>query len=532
MSPLTLDDSRSMLMKFPILTLMPTNKRLRIYLLILAVIKIIIPYLLQNNTYEPHRDEFLYLAEGHHLAWGFMEVPPMLSIFAWLTHCFGDSMFWLKLWPSLFGAATFILGGEIIISLGGRLFALILMFLPFIFGGYLRVFFLFQPNAPEIFFWTLILFAIVRFIQTKRNTWLYVLGVAVGLGMMSKYSVAFFTASLLLALLCTKHRSIFANKHFWLASVVGLIIFLPNIIWQFQHHLPVVHHMKELQQTQLQYLSPTDFLKGQLLMNLPCVFIWIAGLWFTAASKTYRFVALTYAFVLIILLLSHGKDYYLLGAYPALFAFGAYYLEKITSVKIKFLRVAFIIFVVSLGIFTVPVALPVFEPARLAVLYEKMNIKKTGALRWEDLRDHALPQDFADMLGWEEMAKKMSKAYEMLDSNERKRAILFCDNYGMAGAVTFYAKKYNIPYAYSDNASFLYWLPDNIHIDNLVLLTDDTNEMQHDFIKDFTSATIVDSIVTPMARERGDLVILLKGANEAFNQFFIGKIQKDKEAFK
>ena len=75
---------------------------------LLALIKFILPYLLQNSYYEPHRDEFLYLAQGHHLAWGFAEVPPMLSIFAWLTHLFGDGMFWIKFWPNMFGVLTFI----------------------------------------------------------------------------------------------------------------------------------------------------------------------------------------------------------------------------------------------------------------------------------------------------------------------------------------------------------------------------------------------------------------------------------------
>src|SRR5580765_4071498 len=115
-------------------------------LYVLALLRIIIPYFLQNPVYEPHRDEFLYLAEGQHLAFGFMEVPPMLSIFAWLTHLFGGGLFWVKLWPSLFGAAVFVVAGKIVQSLGGKKFALILLFLPFIFGVYLRLFFLFQPN--------------------------------------------------------------------------------------------------------------------------------------------------------------------------------------------------------------------------------------------------------------------------------------------------------------------------------------------------------------------------------------------------
>src|SRR6476660_7016090 len=139
-------------------------QKLNRLLYFLAVVKIIIPYLLQNHIYEPHRDEFLYLAEGHHLAWGFMEVPPMLSVFAGLTHVFGDGLFWIKLWPSLFGAAVFIVAG--------KSFALLLLFLPFIFGVYLRLFFLFQPNSPEVFFWTLMAYSIIRFIQTGRNKWL------------------------------------------------------------------------------------------------------------------------------------------------------------------------------------------------------------------------------------------------------------------------------------------------------------------------------------------------------------------------
>lgn len=126
----------------------------------LAFLKFIIPFFLQNNIYQPHRDEFLYLAEAHHMAWGYMEIPPLLSVFAWISNFFGSGIFWIKFWPSLFGAFTFLIAGKIIISLGGKTLALILGFLPFIFGAYLRVHFLFQPNFLEIFFWTLIAYNI------------------------------------------------------------------------------------------------------------------------------------------------------------------------------------------------------------------------------------------------------------------------------------------------------------------------------------------------------------------------------------
>ena len=87
-------------------------------LFLFACIKFVLPFILQDQYYQPQRDEFLYLAEAHHLAWGFMEIPPLLSVFAWISNLFGESVFWLKFWPSLFGALTYILVGKIILSFG------------------------------------------------------------------------------------------------------------------------------------------------------------------------------------------------------------------------------------------------------------------------------------------------------------------------------------------------------------------------------------------------------------------------------
>ncbi len=505
-----------------------SNERL---LLFLVVLKIIIPYLLQSGMYEPHRDEFLYLAEGNHLAAGFMEVPPLLSWFAWLTHRLGDGMFWIKLWPSLFGAATLYVMGRLVILLGGRSFALWLLFLSFIFSAYLRVFFLFQPNPPEIFFWTMMVFSVIRYVQMGKSGWLYVFGVSAGLGMLSKYSVLFYAVSILGGLLLTPHRKVFLNQHFWLACGVGLLIFLPNLLWQYGQHFPVMHHMQELQQTQLQYVKPTDFLKDQVMMFLPCFFIWLCGLYnvfISPADKQYRFVGRAYVFVILILLAGHGKSYYALGTYPVLLAFGSYHLEKFTTVKRKVLRYAFVVVILVPGLFFIPIGLPVASPERLAVFYKEWDIGKTGALRWEDLQNHPLPQDFSDMLGWDEMAIKVAKAYHSLTPEEQKNTLIFCNNYGMAGAVNFYGKKYNIPEAYSDNASFLYWLPQTKKISNLILVCTDSDEMQHPYVRNFKQAYFFDSVTNIYARERGDYIAVEKGANDSFIKFFTEKINKDK----
>jgi Dolichyl-phosphate-mannose-protein mannosyltransferase len=500
-------------------------------LFVLAGLKLVLPFFLQNPVYEPHRDEFLYLAEGSHMSFGFMEVPPLLSVFAWLTHLLGDGMFWIKFWPSLVGALNFILAGKIILSLGGKWFSLFLLFLCFFFGAYLRVHFLFQPNFLEIFFYTLIGYGLIRYKQTLGNKWLYVTGIGMGLGMLSKYSVAFYIFSILLALAFKSDWKIYRNKHLYYAGALGFLLFLPNGIWQYGHHFPVIFHMNELTRTQLQYVNPNDFLKEQIVMFLPCCFIWVTGLLFLAFAgegSPYRFLARAFVFVIAILLIFHGKGYYSLGLYPMMFAFGCYALEKATTGKLFFLRFLIPAVSIFLGIYMTMVLLPLLKPAPLAAYYEKKQMAKTGLLRWEDQQNHALPQDFADMLGWEEMARKMGGAYATLDSNEQKNTILFCDDYGMAGAVNFYRKKYHLPEPFSDNASFLYWIPDSLKFENLVLLTDDQQEMQHDFIKEFRSARLYDSVTTPFARERGDLVIVLKSSNDRFRQFFAEKLEKDK----
>jgi hypothetical protein len=443
-------------------------------------------------------------------------------------------MFWLKFFPSLFGAFTFLIVGKIIISFGGKALALFLGFLPFIFGAYLSAFFLFQPGFLDIFFWTMIAFSILRFIQTQKNSWLYVFGISAGLGMMSKYSIAFFIISILIGLLITRKRKIFLNKHLYFSALIAFLIFLPNLLWQYNYHFPVVVHMKELHQFQLQYVKPSGFLSDQILMNLAVVFIWIAGLYFLIFKEKgkYRVFAWAYLFVLLILLYFQGKGYYSLGVYPVLFAFGAIHLERFSTQHSKVWKYVFIIIPCALGIRILPIVFPLWKPARLTAYYEARHLEKFGLYKWEDLKLHTIPQDFADMQGWKEMTEKTAKAYNALSADEKKQTIIFADNYGQAGAINYYGKPYDLPTAYSDNASFLYWIPDSLHLDNVILITDDKEEMQHSFIKDFSSAVLSDSITNKYARENGSLILILKGANEKMNQMFREKIKQDKERFK
>jgi hypothetical protein len=517
---------------------MQRDKRL-LYLGVL--LKLVLPFLIQNGSYEPHRDEFLYLAEARHMAWGYMEIPPLLSLFAWLTNLFGGGLFWIKLWPSLFGALTFLVVGRMVLSLGGKWFALVLSFLPFIFGALLRMNYLFQPNFLDIFFWTLMAYGLVRYFLSGRQQsdkegspiWLYLAGLAMGLGMMSKYSMAFYATGLIGGILLTGQRRVLRNRHFWYAMGMGLLLFLPNLFWQWAHGFPVVYHMNELQQTQLQYVSPMAFLSEQLLFNLPVLFVWLSGLYavgFTLAGKPYRFIGWAFVIVMVLLVAGHGKGYYAAGVYPVLFGFGAVALEQWTAKGLVFLRYFMLAFTLFLGYTFVTIALPFLPPPRLAAYYaDNAVIRSTGSLRWEDQQSHPLPQDFADMLSWKEMTQKVAKAYATLNSVEKKRTLLFCDNYGQAGAVNYYGPQYHLPPVYSANASFLYWMPEDFYKYNILLLvTADKKEMQHPFVHEFASAEVMDSITNPFAREYGSLIIVFKGPSPVFRKDFREKIDRDR----
>jgi hypothetical protein len=507
-------------------------KKLNRFLYLLAFLKFALPFFLQSSVYEPHRDEFLYLAEGSHPAFGFMEVPPMISVFAWFTSYLGNTMFWIKCWPSLMGALNFLLIGKLVISEGGKMFALFLLFCCFFFTGFLRVHFLFQPNPFEVFFYSVIGYCLIRYFQSSDNKWLYLTGLAAGLGMLSKYSIAFYLLSLLQAILLTPQRKIFKNIHFYYALGLAFLIFLPNLIWQWVHHFPVVYHMGELVSTQLQYVPASSFLKDQLLMFLPCFYIWLAGFFYLLLNqkgRPYIFLCWAYLGVMAILLWFHGKSYYALGLYPVLFGFGSIAIEQWTIHSRYFLRYVFSAFTILFGIYFIFVALPVMAPEKLVAFYEKTHAAGKGILRWEDQQDHPLPQDFADMLGWEEMAQKTAHAYHSLSSSQQARTIIFCDNYGMAGALNYYRKKYQLPEAFSDNASFLYWIPDSLQYDNIVLLANDPEEMKHPFVKEFTGAELVDSITNPYARENGTMIIKLTGASDRFKKFFYDKLNADRK---
>src|SRR6201996_9114263 len=239
-----------------------------IFILIFVLIKVGLN-LLAISHFGFHRDEFLHLVLADHMAWGYKEVPPFIALLAKITiTIFGDSVFAARIFPTIAGGLIIWLTGLITVELGGKMFAITLACMALIFSpAFAASDYLFQPVVFDQLWWVLAVWLLTRYCNTSGAKYLYFLGAVIGVGLLTKYTMAFFTFSLILGIIISKQRKMLLNRHIIGAAVVAIIIFLPNIIWQFQNHFPVFTHMKTLQENQLDYNNPADFIKQELMVN-------------------------------------------------------------------------------------------------------------------------------------------------------------------------------------------------------------------------------------------------------------------------
>ena len=504
----------------------------------LGIVKFLVSFLLIHPMYELHRDEYLYLAESSHLAWGYLEAPPLLSVLGYFSQLAGNSIASVRFWGALFGAANLVLVGKTVLALGGKTYACLLACLGFLVGGYLRMNILFQPNFLEVFFWTLSLYLMIRLVQTNRHAYLYLLAISLSLAFYAKYSMIFLFSGMALAFLLTPLRIWFTSRHLYAAALLFIVLISPNLYWQASHNFPVLSHMKMLNDHLLVHVSRTQFIAEQLLFNFASFFVWLGGMVFiifNTAGRRYLGVVIVYFAVIAQLLFFNGKGYYSMGLYPILFAFGGYAIEQWTeknNLKTRVFRLAMPVVMILLLIPILPALLPMTTPEKLRKNYIATGMDKTGILNWENNVRHDLPQDFADMLGWRELAEKTAAAYHRLPDSVKRETILFGDNYGQAGSLNFYGRKLGLPEAYSDNASFLYWLPKQFPYRHVLLIDFDPREKDDLVFKHFESVTILDSMTQDYAREKGLKIMLYKNGDDSLQVVAAEAIRQQKAMYR
>ncbi|WP_159467575.1 glycosyltransferase family 39 protein [Dyadobacter sp. 3J3] len=497
-------------------------------LCLFITLKFVLQYLVISPEYELHRDEFIHIDQGKHLAWGYLSVPPFTSWTAYLILLFGNSVFWVKFFPALFGILTLIIVWKAIEDLGGNLFALILGATAVTFSVILRMNMLYQPNSADILFWTLLYYSLLKYINSEDNKWLYVMGLALGFAFLNKYNIMFLVLGLLPALALSDQRKIFKNKHLYFSAGLALLVVSPNIIWQYQHHYPVIHHMKLLTKTQLVNVNRLDFIKEQFLFFIGSLFIILAAfLSFFKYEPFRKYLVFFWSFVftLSIFIYLRAKGYYAIGLYPIFLAFGSVYLERILTARLLWIRYVALLIILLLFIPLLQIGFPVKSPADIANNPEKF--KALGLLRWEDGKDHQLPQDYADMQGWKELAEKVDADYEKIE--DKRHTLVLCDNYGQAGAINFYSKFKNIR-AVTMNADYIDWIPLDEEIKNVILVqnADDDDKERKKEQPLFRKVAMTGKIENQYARERGTIIYILLDAKVSINKILKGDILENR----
>lgn len=483
------------------------------------LLKFILQFVLYNPAYDLHRDEYLHLDQANHLAWGFQSVPPVTSWISYIIKLLGNSVFWVKFFPAFIGALTMVFVWKTIEELKGNLFALILGATCVLFSALLRLNFLFQPNSLDILCWTTFYFVIIKYINTENVKWLFIGSFVFALGFLNKYNIIFLIIGLFPAILLTEHRKVFAKKEFYFAVIFGLVLILPNVVWQYNNDFPVLHHMKKLAETQLINVNRIDFLKEQLFYFLGALPVIVAGLYaflFHKPFLKYRIFFLTLVFTLIIFVYFKAKGYYAIGLYPIYIAFGSAYLgEKLNTDWRRYLKPILIALPIIFYVLLFDIVFSVQTPNYY--IENKTEFKELGLLRWEDGKDHSLPQDFADMLGWKELAQKVDYAYGNLPNKEQ--TLILCDNYGQAGAINYYTENKNIR-AVSFNADYINWFNLDTKIQNFIRVKEFeyNNDELNETSPYFETALVSDSITNSFAREYGTTIFVFTGPKIDINQ--------------
>jgi len=422
-------------------------------------------YLLTSGQYGYFRDEFYYLACGEHLDWGYVDHPPFVALMAFVTRSLlGDSLLAIRFFPAVCGALVVLLTGLMARELGGGRFAQPLAALAALISPvYLAVNHVFSMNAFDYLFWALAAYVLIRLLKTDNPKLWLLFGLVTGIGLMNKYSMGFQGFGVVVGLLLTAARRHLRSKWFWLGGLVAFVIFLPHILWQIQHGFPTREFIRNATVYKIAPVSPLSFVGAQLLEMHPFTApIWLTGLCsllFSADGKKYRLMGWIYVAVLALFLATRAKSYYLSPAYMMLLAAGAVAIEAFVRRSGRnWLKPASLVALTTGGLITLPYALPVLPVETFIIYQDSLGLRPQAGERH---RLGKLPQMYADMFGWEEMVITVADIYHRLSPEEKTKAVIYASNYGEAGAIDFFGKRYGLPKAISGHNNYWLWGPRN-----------------------------------------------------------------------
>jgi hypothetical protein len=467
-----------------------------------------------NNRYGYFRDEFNYMSCGDHPAWGYVDQPPLVPFLIKICRLvLGDSLRSVRFLPALASSAAILLTAMIARELGGRKFAMGFSALAFaVVPVYLSNGSLLTTNFLEPLLWMgCVYFVILAIKRDDPRYWLW-FGAVAGIGLEEKYSIAVFGFAIVVGLLLTEQRRVFAGEWIYLGGAAAFLIFLPNLLWNIQHDWPFAQLMHNIKANGRDVvLSPAEYLAQQILIIHPFLApVWITGVLaflFSALLKPYRLLGWTYLAALAVFIVLKGKNYYLAPIYPVYLAAGAVVIESVIERSRQvWLKPAIVVLLVAGGAWLAPLVVPILPVPQFISYMDKLPFPVP---RSEHSHMHAvLPQHFADQFGWEEMVAMVNQAYTRLSPEERPGCGIFAQDYGQAGAIDFLGRRYGLPPALSGHQTYYLWGPRG-YSGNCLIVLDDRREVLE---SEFEKVEYVGSSDNPYALERNIPVFICRGA--------------------
>jgi len=483
-----------------------------------------------NNQRDYFRDEFDYMACGNHLAWGYVDQPPLIPFLIHVCRTiFGDSLRSVRLIPALASSLLVVQTAVLAREFGGRRFALLLSAVAALIAPqYLSNGSLLTTNCLEPNLWMGCAYlAILAIERNDPRYWLW-FGVVAGIGLEEKYSIAVFGFGIVIGLLFTPQRRAFFNPWIWIGGLAAFLIFLPNLLWNIHNHWPFVELMHNIRDDGRDVVLPLPqfFLQQMLLIDPITAPIWIRGLiafFVSPALKPYRVLAWCYLVCFTVFFVLHGKNYYLSPIYPMLLAAGAVAIEAVIERRKigataperagtapnrrLWLKPVIVILLLASGAHLAPLAVPILSPDKFLAYLKYLPMKPPVM---EHSHERApLPQWYADQFGWREIVDEAALAWKQVPSDERPACGIFAQDYGQAGAIDFFGPRYGLPPALSGHQSYWLWGPRGYSGNCLIVLGDRRERLEELFEHvDFVGT----SAPNPYALEQEISVYICRGA--------------------
>ncbi len=422
------------------------------------------------GRYGYFRDELYFLDCGRHLDFGYVDHAPLIGLWARLALALGGSLVVLRAMAGIAGTALVVVAALLARELGGRGFAQVLAALAVaVVPSFVGMSSLFTMNVLEPLFWMAGALALVRWLRTGDERWWLAFGAALGLGLENKHSTAFFGVAVAAGVLLTPQRTVLARRWIWLAAALAVVLFLPNLVWQWAHGFPTLEDLRNVARSGKNVvLAPPAFVLQQALMLNPFLLpLWLGGLAWLVARSRWRMLGVAFLVFFGVMLAMHAKDYYLAPFYPLLFAAGAVATEE--RVARPALRALLVGAVLLVGLPIVPLVTPLLSPEGLLAYQEKLGVRRQ---KTEVAHQGPLPQMFGDQHGWPELVSDVATVWNRLTPAERARAAIFANNYGEAGAINRFGPALGLPPAISAHQTHFFWGPRDFRGDVLVVLQD------------------------------------------------------------